>query len=88
MLSQYGGRKVHDQLYSNDGGAETAMRLRAIVREKLAAVLPAIARSGRYQIVIKIFACLKRLSCHVIDILSASRAPKGGHHTLDTTCNY
>jgi hypothetical protein len=58
------------------------------VREKLAAVLPAIARSGRYQIVIKIFACLKRLSCHVIDILSASRAPKGGHHTLDTTYNY
>ncbi|CAN9154623.1 unnamed protein product [Alternaria alternata] len=57
---------VHDKLYSNDGGAETAMRLRAVVREKLAAVLPAIARSGRYQIVIKIFACLKRLSNHVI----------------------
>lgn len=36
------------------------------MREKLAAVLPAIARSGRYQIVIKIFACLKRLSNHVI----------------------
>ncbi|CAN9321630.1 unnamed protein product [Alternaria alternata] len=57
---------VHDELYTNGGGAETAMRLRAVVREKLAAVLPAIARSGRYQIVIKIFAWLKRLSCHVI----------------------
>ncbi|CAN9108684.1 unnamed protein product [Alternaria alternata] len=57
---------VHDELYSNGGGAETAMRLRAVVREKLAAVLPAIARSGRYQIVIKIFAWLKRLSCNVI----------------------
>lgn len=53
-------------MYTNGGGAETAMRLRAVVREKLAAVLPAIARSGRYQIVIKIFAWLKRLSCHVI----------------------
>ena len=53
-------------MYTNGGGAETAMRLRAVVREKLAAVLPAMARSGRYQIVIKIFAWLKRLSCHVI----------------------
>lgn len=53
--------QVHDDLYSNDGGAETAMRLRTVVREKLAAVLPTIARSGRYQIAIKIFACLKRL---------------------------
>jgi hypothetical protein len=67
-------RKFIDDLYRNrqSGGAEIAKRLGAVVGERVATILPAIAGSG-YHIVIKIFACLKTLSSRVATEKLAAR---------------
>jgi len=62
------------------GGAETAKRLRAVVGERVAAILPAVVQSG-YHIFIKIFACLKTLSTRVAAAKLASPEPRSrGFH--------
>ena len=55
--------QLHAELYRNKqaGGAETARRIRDVVRQRVAAMLPAVART-EYHVVIKFFACLKSLS--------------------------
>lgn len=62
------------------GGAETAKRLRAVVGESVAAILPAVVRSG-YHIFIKISACPKTLSTRVATAKLASLEPRSlGFH--------
>ncbi|KAI4614353.1 uncharacterized protein J4E87_009574 [Alternaria ethzedia] len=71
-----------DELYRNkmSGGAETAKRLRDVVGERVAAILPAVARSG-YHIFIKIFACLKTLSTRAAAAKLTSPEPRSlGFH--------
>ncbi|KAL1801359.1 hypothetical protein ACET3X_001701 [Alternaria dauci] len=69
--------EFHDELYRNkqSGGAETAKRLLSVVREKVAGMLLAVAQ-GRYQIVIKIFACLKTLSSRAAARKLAIQSPR------------
>jgi hypothetical protein len=70
-------RQFIDDLYRNrqSGGAETAKRLRAVVGERVATILPAVAKSG-YHTVIKIFACLRTLSRRVATEKLAAREPR------------